>query len=95
MALQDMFAKQLQAQIKQWEAQAEEIKGKSAEASTQVRAEYQKGVDNLEKTVEQARKMLPQVQEANAAAWKDMQTSSTRALEELKKGWEEAIARYK
>ena len=95
MALQDMFAKQLQEQIKLWEGQAKEIKAKSAEATAQVRAEYDKSLENLDKSLDQARKMLPEIQKANASAWKDMEASTSRAFDELKKGWEEAIARYK
>ncbi len=92
MGLQETFAQQLQAQIKDWEKQTKDLKAKIAIAETQVRAEYEK---NLEKTMDQAGKMLSQVQQANEAAWKDMEVSTTRTFEELKKGWEEAAARYK
>ncbi len=93
--MQDTFTQQLQAQIKDWEKQAKEFKAKAEKAETQVRAEYEKNLKNLEKTMDQAGKMLSQVQQANEAAWKDMEASTTRAFEEFRKGWEEAAARYK
>ena len=95
MALQEMLAQQLEAQIKEWEKQSKDFKAKVEKAETQVRGEYEKNLKTLENKTEQAGKMLSQVQQANEAAWKDMEASTTRAFEELKKGWEEAIARYK
>ena len=95
MGLQETFAQQLQAQIKDWEKQTKEFKAKIDRADTQVRAEYEKNLKNLEQTMDQAGKMLSQVQQANEAAWKDMEASTTRAFEEFRKGWEEAAARYK
>ena len=95
MELQDTFAQQLQAQTKDWEKQAKEFKAKAEKAEAQVRAEYEKNLKNLEKTMDQAGKMLSQVQQANEAAWKDMEAGTARSLEELKKGWEEAAARFK
>jgi|TARA_Y100000294_G_scaffold143369_1_gene137888 hypothetical protein len=92
MGKQETFTKHLETQIKDWEKQTQEFKAKAEKAGAQVRAESEK---NLEKTMDQAGKMLSQVQQANEAAWKDMEVSTTRAFEELKKGWEEAIARYK
>ena len=95
MGLQETFAQQLQAQIEDWEKQTKEFKAKIDQAETQVRAEYEKNLKNLEKTMDQTGKMLSQVQQANEAAWKDMEASTTRAFEEIRKGWEEAVARYK
>lgn len=95
MGLQDSFTQQLQAQIKEWEKQAREYKVKTEKAETQVRAEYEKHLKKLEKSMHQAGKMLAQVQEVNEAAWKDMEASTARAFDEIKKGWEEAASRYK
>lgn len=95
MGLQETFAQQLQTQITDWQKQAKDFKAKVEKAEAQVRADYEKNLKHLEKTVDRAGKMLAQVQEANEAAWKDMETSTSRALEDLKKGWEEAAARYK
>ena len=95
MGLQDTFAQQLETQIKDWEKQAKDLKAKAEKAEAQGRTEYEKNLKNLEKTMDQAGKMLGQVQQANEAAWKDMETSATRAFEEFKTGWEEAAARYK
>ncbi|HJO71576.1 MAG: hypothetical protein QGH25_09730 [Candidatus Latescibacteria bacterium] len=95
MALQEMFTQQLEAQIKEWEKQTQDFKAKVEKAEAQGRAEYEKNLKTLQKNVDQATKILTQVQQTNEAAWKDMESSSTRAFEELKMGWEGAIARYK
>ncbi|MQG56335.1 MAG: hypothetical protein FI709_00255 [SAR202 cluster bacterium] len=94
MTLQEMFAQQLEAQIKEWEKQTGDFKAKVEKAGGQVRAEYEKSLKTLEEKTDQAVDMHSQVQQANEAAWKDMKASTTRALEELKKGWEEAITRF-
>ncbi len=95
MALQEMFAQQLEAQIKEWEKQTKDFKAKVDKAETQVRAEYEENLKALENKTDQAGKMLAQVQQVNEAAWKDMEASTARAFDEIKKGWEEAAARYK
>ncbi len=95
MGLQETFTQQLESQMKEWEKQARDLKAKAEKAGAQGRAEYDKSLVNMEKTMSQANKMLTQVQQANEAAWKDMEASTTRAFEEFKKGWEAAIAHYK
>ena len=94
MTQQEMFAQQLEAQIKEWEKQTGDFKAKVEKAEAQGRAEYEKNLKTLEKKTDQAAKMLSQVQQSNETAWKDMEASTTRAFEEIKKGWEEAITRY-
>tara|TARA_Y100000294_G_scaffold118897_1_gene110348 strand:- start:392 stop:679 length:288 start_codon:yes stop_codon:yes gene_type:complete len=95
MGLPETFAEQLETQVKEWEKQTQEFKAKTEKVGAEVRAQYEKNLKTLEKNTDQAAKMLSQVQQTNEAAWKDMEVSTTQALEELKKGWEEAIARYK
>lgn len=95
MGLQDTFAQQLQAQIDAWEKQAKDFRAQADKAEAQARAEYEKNLKSLEKTVDQAGKILAQVQQVNEAAWKDMEASTVKAFEDLKKGWEDALARYR
>jgi hypothetical protein len=48
----------------------------------------------MQEQAEQARKLLTQVQQASEAAWKDMRTAKQKALEQLQKGWAEALKRF-
>ena len=48
----------------------------------------------LRDNTEQATKLLGQVQEANEAAWKDMQAASEKALAQLQQGWADALKRF-
>ena len=38
--------------------------------------------------------MLAQVQQASEAAWKDVHSANQKALEQLQKGWADALKRF-
>jgi hypothetical protein len=48
----------------------------------------------MEANAVEAGKLLQNVQQASENAWKDMQTAALKALEQLQKGWAEAIGRF-
>lgn len=95
MKLQEIFENQIQLQVSDWEKQIKELRAKSEEVDAQARSTLEKGLKELDDKMGQAVNMLDQVRQVNEAAWRDMEGSTTRAFEELKRGWQEAAARYK
>jgi DNA mismatch repair ATPase MutS len=94
MAVQQDMARQIESQIQVWQAQIKEHQERMGQAGAQVKAGYDKALEQLRANVEEASKLLRQVQDANEAAWKDMQTASLDSLERLQKGWADALRRF-
>jgi frataxin-like iron-binding protein CyaY len=94
MAIKQDFAKQLESQIAVWQAQIAEHQERLKQASTQAKAEYDKGVTQLQASAEEATKLLAKVRESSEQAWADMQTASGKAFEQLQKGWADALKRF-
>jgi predicted nucleic acid-binding Zn-ribbon protein len=94
MALKQEFAKQIENQVAVWQAQIKEHQERLGQAGAEARANYEKAIAQLRENAEQANKLLSQVREANEGAWKDMQAASQRSLEQLQKGWADALRRF-
>jgi hypothetical protein len=94
MAIKQDFAKQLESQIAVWQAQIKEHQERLSQASADAKAGYEKSIATLRENADQAGKLLGQVREASEGAWKDMQVASMTALEQLQKGWADALKRF-
>ena len=94
MALKQDFSEQLKNQIEVWQAQIKEYQAHLGDAGAKARSDYEKGIAQLRANAEEAGQLLQKVQQANEAAWKDMQTASQKAFEQLQKGWTDALSRF-
>ena len=89
------FARQLESQVRVWEAQIREYQAQMQSAGTQLRADYEKAVVEMQKNIDKAQSMLKDVQESNETAWNDLSSASLKAFEQLQQGWADALSRYK
>ena len=94
MAMKQDFAQQIEAQMKVWRAQIKEHQEQMGQAGATAKSNYDKAMAQLESNADEAGKLLRQVQDANEAAWKDMQQASLQSLERLQKGWADALSRF-
>ena len=94
MALKQDFAKQIESQIAVWQAQISDHQERLAQAGAEAKANYAKAIAGMRENVEQANRLLAQSREAQEGAWKDMQVASQSALEQLQKGWADALRRF-
>jgi hypothetical protein len=94
MALKQDFSEQLNAQISVWRAQIKEHRQQLEQAGAKARADYENAIAQMEANAEEAGKLLQNVQQTSENAWKDMQTAALKALEQLQKGWADAIGRF-
>jgi hypothetical protein len=94
MAVKQEFARQVEAQVQVWQAQIKEHQERVGQAGAEAKAGYDKTLAQLRTNAEEAGKLLRQVQEANEAAWKDMQKASSDSLERLQQGWADALRRF-
>ena len=93
MALKQEFAKQIEGQVAVWQAQIKDHQERLGQAGAEARANYEKAIAQLRENAEEGNKLLQKVREANEGAWKDMQAASQRSLEQLQKGWADALKR--
>jgi hypothetical protein len=94
MALKQDFAKQIEAQIAVWQAQIKDHRELMKQAGAKAQADTEKAIAQMQDQAEQAKKLLAQVQQASEAAWKDVQSANQKALEQLQKGWADALKRF-
>ena len=94
MAVKQDFAKQIEAQILVWQAQIKDHRELMKQAGAKAQADTEKGIAQMQEQAEQAKKLLAQVQQASEAAWKDVQSANQKALEQLQKGWADALKRF-
>ena len=94
MSLKQDFARQIESQIAVWQAQIGDHQERLAQAGAEARANYDKAIAGMRENVEQANRLLAQSREAQEGAWKDMRAASQGALEQLQKGWADALRRF-
>jgi predicted nucleic acid-binding Zn-ribbon protein len=94
MSLNRDFVRQIESQIAVWQAQIGDHQERLAQAGTEARANYEKAIVGMRENVEQANRLLAQSREAQEGAWKDLQVASQGALEQLQKGWADALRRF-
>jgi len=94
MSLKQEFAKQIENQIAVWQAQIRDHQERLAQAGAEARANYEKAIAGMGENVEKAKRLLDQARDAQEGAWKDMQVASKSALEQLQKGWADALRRF-
>ncbi len=94
MSLKQDFAKQIESQIAVWQAQIRDHQDRLSQAGAEAKANYEKAIAGMRENVEQANRLLAQSREAQEGAGKDMQVASQSALEQLQKGWADALRRF-
>ncbi len=94
MATQNMFINETQKQIEEWQTQLADFTKQLENAQAQNKAEFEKGIAEMEDAIGQATTMVQQTQKANEKAWNDMEAATTKTFDQLQKGWQQALSRY-
>jgi predicted nucleotide-binding protein (sugar kinase/HSP70/actin superfamily) len=88
------FAAQVKAQSEVWQAQIKDYREQLKQTGATAKADYERLVSQMRGKAEEASSLFNQVEKANDAAWKEMQSAQQRALAELQKGWADALSRF-
>ncbi len=94
MAVKQEFQKLVEGQVAVWQAQIKDHQERMGQAGAEARANYETAIAQLRENAEEGNKLLQKVRDANEGAWKDMQAASQRSLEQLQKGWADALRRF-
>ena len=93
MGLQE-YQDKMEAQLKELTAKLEELKGKAAQATTDVGAEMTKQMEALKPKLEAAQQKLKELQAASGPAWDRLKEASEKAMADLKKTWESVKSKF-
>ena len=92
---QQAYLAKYQARLEQWEAEIKKRKAKAAEMAADLRLEYVKQTDDLERKIADIRKRMSNVQHASEDAWETMKGGFEAAWADLHSAWEKAKAEFK
>jgi predicted nuclease with TOPRIM domain len=82
------YQDKMDAQLQEWRAKLEELKGKAAKTGAEAHQEKNKQVEALRPKLEAAHQKLQGLKAASGEAAEMLRKNSEKAMEELKKTWE-------
>ena len=94
MALKQDFQQTLEKQLAVWQEQTKEYQERLATTGADARAGLEKAIASLRDNMDEAKRLLGQVQGASESAWKDMQQASQKAFAQIQEGWANALKRF-
>ena len=89
------YERKLDAQLDEWSAQINVLKAKADKAKAEVKIEYYKTIEVLERKQKDARAKLQELKTAGDEAWEDLKTGAEKAWAEVKNAYHDARSRFK
>ena len=88
MSLPEAYREQVEAQLKVWSAQVQELKAKAELAKADTKVELQKQIQSLQAKQEAVQTKLKELQGAGGDAWEKAKPDLEQAVAHLKTAWE-------
>ena len=89
------YEEKLDAQLKEWSAQIALLKAKADKARADVKIDYQKTIDTLQRKQDEAGTKLHELKTASDEVWEDLKTGAEKAWAEVKTAFHDAMSRFK
>lgn len=89
------YEEKLDAQMKEWNAQIELLRAKADKAKAEVKIEYYKTIEALQRKQNDAKAKLQELKTAGDEAWEDLKTGAEKAWAEVKTACHDASSRFK
>jgi hypothetical protein len=89
------YEEKLDAQLDEWSAQIGVLKAKAEKAKAEVKIEYYKTIEVLERKQRDAKRKLQELKTAGDEAWEDLKTGAEKAWAEVKAAYHDASSRFK
>jgi len=89
------YEEKLQAQFDEWSAKIEVLKAKAEKAGADVKVDYQKTIEDLQKKKTNAKQKLQELHTASDDAWEDLQDGLKGAWSSFGAAIESAVSRFK
>lgn len=89
------YEEKLDAQLAEWNAQIALYKARADKAKADVKIDYYKTIDTLQRKQDEARTKLQELKAAGDGAWEDLKTGAEKAWSEVKAAFHDATSRFK
>ncbi len=87
------YEEKLDAQLKEWSAQIALLKSKADGARADLKIDYYKTIEALQRKNDEARKKLQELKTAGDGAWEDLKMGAEKAWSEVKAAFHDATSR--
>jgi DNA anti-recombination protein RmuC len=95
MSKKENYEKKLQAQLDEWAAETDKLKAKAKGVSADVKIEYDKQVNELQKKQKAAGEKLTELKKASEDAWEELKEDMDDMWDSLGKTLTSVIAKFK
>ena len=89
------FIDKLTAKLKQWDDDIDKLEARAQKAGADVRAEYNKHIQDLRDKKKAAQERLEEVKHAGEEAWEDIKSGSVEAYDSIKNAFQSALSKFK
>ncbi|MDF1856612.1 coiled coil domain-containing protein [Pseudooceanicola sp.] len=90
----DAYQDKLQAQLDEWKADIAKLGAKAEKAQAEARLKYMEEIEELRAHQKKAETRMEELQHAQGAAWKDMQSGIESAWDEMGDAMKRAWKRF-
>ncbi|MBI5057859.1 MAG: coiled coil domain-containing protein [Nitrospirae bacterium] len=89
------YEEKFDAQLKQWSAQIALLKARADKGKAEVKIEYYKTIEALQRKQDEASTKLHELKTAGDEAWEDLKTGAENAWAEVKAAFHGAASKFK
>ena len=90
-----VYEEKLDAQLEEWNAQIALLKARADKAKAEAKIEYNKTIEALQRSQDEARTKLQELKTAGDEAWEDLKTGAEKAWDEVKTAFHSAVSKFK
>jgi len=89
------YEEKLDAQLEEWSAQIALLRTRADKAKAEMKIEYYKTIEALQRRQDEARAKLDELKTAGDEAWEDLKTGAEKAWDEVKAAFHSAASKFK
>jgi multidrug resistance efflux pump len=89
------YIDKLATQLKQWDAELEKMEAKAQKAKADVKADYNRQIQELRRKKAVAKNRLEEVKNAGEDAWKELKSGAEEAFKDMKNAFQSALSKFK
>ena len=89
------YEEKLDAQLEEWNAHIALLKARADKAKAEMKIEYYKTIEALQRRQDEARAKLDELKTAGDEAWEDLKTGAEKAWDEVKAAFHSAASKFK
>jgi len=89
------FIDKMAAQLKQWNAEIEDLEAVAEKAKDVAKADYQKHIEDLRNKRQTVEDKLADIKQASDQAWEELKSGAEEAFNAMKNAFQTAMSKFK